>query len=117
MMDIARVLLLICLSFVAIPALASPEAIVTPLIAKDLPELQGKEGEMILVEYPPGGSQRTDHRDGLRADEWHQAEQARVLPRTNVDGSHRHQGFAQSKWAQWRNEGVIPPLSRRFSRR
>ena len=56
MRDIARVLLLVCLSFAAAPALASPEAAVTPLLAKDLPELQGKEGVMILVEYPPGAS-------------------------------------------------------------
>jgi quercetin dioxygenase-like cupin family protein len=56
MRDIARVLLLVCLSFVAVPAFATAEAIVTPLVAKDLPELQGKEGVMILVEYPPGGS-------------------------------------------------------------
>jgi quercetin dioxygenase-like cupin family protein len=51
-----RALLLVCLSFAAAPALASPEAAVTPLLAKDLPELQGKEGVMILVEYPPGAS-------------------------------------------------------------
>jgi quercetin dioxygenase-like cupin family protein len=56
MREIARALLLICLSFNAVPALASPEAVVTPLFAKDLPELQGKEGVMILVEYPPGAS-------------------------------------------------------------
>ena len=55
MRGIARALLLACLSFDAVPALASPEAVVTPLVAKDLPELQGKEGVMILVEYPPLG--------------------------------------------------------------
>ncbi len=52
----ARALLLVCLPFHAAPALASPEAVVTPLFAKDLPELRGKEGAMILVEYPPGAS-------------------------------------------------------------
>src|SRR3954453_13463850 len=52
----ARVLLLICLSFNALPALADPEAVVTPLLKKDLPEFQGKEGAMILAEYPPGAS-------------------------------------------------------------
>src|ERR687894_1186162 len=52
----ARALLLVCLSFHAAPALASPEAVVTPLFAKDLPEFRGKEGVMILVEYPPGAS-------------------------------------------------------------
>jgi len=56
MREIARALLLVCLSFNAVPTLASPEAVVTPLVAKDLPELQGKEGVMILVEYPPGAS-------------------------------------------------------------
>ena len=56
MKEIARALLLVCLPFNAIPALASPDAVVTPLVAKDLPELKGKEGVMILVEYPPGGS-------------------------------------------------------------
>src|SRR5690349_15617479 len=53
---IARVLLVVWASFHAVPALASPEAIVTPLLTKDLPEFQGKEGGMILVEYPPGAS-------------------------------------------------------------
>src|ERR687893_2642744 len=56
MRGIARALLLACLSLAAVPALASPEAVVTPLVAKDLPELQGKEGVMILVEYPPGAA-------------------------------------------------------------
>src|ERR671912_2516924 len=56
MREIARVLILVCLSFHAVPALAGPEAVVTPLVAKDLPELRGKEGVMILVEYPPGAS-------------------------------------------------------------
>src|SRR4051812_14118924 len=56
MRDLSRVLLLACQPFVAVPALANPEAIVTPLAAKDLPEFQGKEGVMILVEYPPGAS-------------------------------------------------------------
>ncbi len=52
----ARALLLVCLSSNAAPALASPEAVVTPLVAKNLPELRGKEGAMILVEYPPGAT-------------------------------------------------------------
>src|ERR671916_66984 len=56
MRDTARALLLVCLLFIAVPALAGPEAVVTPLFAKDLPELQGKEGVMILVEYPPGAT-------------------------------------------------------------
>ena len=56
MKEIARALLLVCLLFNAVPALASPDAVVTPLVAEDLPELKGKEGVMILVEYPPGAS-------------------------------------------------------------
>jgi len=32
----------------------APEATVTPLMSKDLPELPGKEAVMITVEYPPG---------------------------------------------------------------
>jgi quercetin dioxygenase-like cupin family protein len=56
MKEIARALLLVCLPFNAVPALASPDAVVTSLVAKDLPELKGKEGVMILVEYPPGAS-------------------------------------------------------------
>jgi quercetin dioxygenase-like cupin family protein len=47
---------LTCLPFEVAPALASPEAVVTPLVAKGLPEFHGKEGVMILVEYPPGAS-------------------------------------------------------------
>jgi quercetin dioxygenase-like cupin family protein len=56
MRTITRVLLVVCLSFNAAPAFASPEAVVTPLVAKDLPDFKGKEGVMILVEYPPGAS-------------------------------------------------------------
>jgi hypothetical protein len=40
------------LSFNAVPALAAPDAVVTPLLTKPLPELKGKEGVMILVDYP-----------------------------------------------------------------
>ena len=32
----------------------APQATVTPLMSKDLPELPGKEVSMITVEYPPG---------------------------------------------------------------
>ena len=52
----ARALLLASISFIAVPASARPEAVVTPLVTKDLPEFKGKEGVMILVEYPPGAS-------------------------------------------------------------
>src|SRR5262252_1424805 len=37
-------------------AQAGPGANVTQLIAENLPDLPGKEGVMITVEYPPGGS-------------------------------------------------------------
>ena len=33
-----------------------PEAKVTDLMSKDLPDFPGKEGLMILVDYPPGSS-------------------------------------------------------------
>jgi quercetin dioxygenase-like cupin family protein len=56
MRKIVWALLLASLSFNAVPALAAPDAIVTPLLTKPLPELKGKEGVMILVEYPPGAS-------------------------------------------------------------
>jgi quercetin dioxygenase-like cupin family protein len=46
-------LLLVCLLFAAPVA---KEAKVTPLVSKDLPDLPGKEGTMITVEYPPGSS-------------------------------------------------------------
>jgi quercetin dioxygenase-like cupin family protein len=56
MRGLAPALLLICVSFNAVRALANPEAVVTPLVAKSLPDFPGKEGVMILVEYPPGSS-------------------------------------------------------------
>ena len=34
----------------------TPQAKVTDLLSKDLPNLPGKEGLMITVEYPPGSS-------------------------------------------------------------
>jgi len=37
-------------------AQAAPEAKVTQLMSKNLPDFPGKEGVMITVEYPPGGS-------------------------------------------------------------
>jgi len=37
-------------------ALMAQEAKVTTLMSKDLPELPGKEGTMITVDYPPGCS-------------------------------------------------------------
>jgi quercetin dioxygenase-like cupin family protein len=47
-------LMLLCL---IIPRLLmAQQAVVTPLMSKDLPELPGKEVLMIAVEYPPGAS-------------------------------------------------------------
>ena len=53
-MTIAKlVLMLVCLMFVT---LEPKDAKVTPLLSKDLTDFPGKEGLMITVEYPPGGS-------------------------------------------------------------
>jgi quercetin dioxygenase-like cupin family protein len=54
-------LLLVCLmSFVVeskeVPKGTHVEAKVTPVMSKDLPNLPGKEGLMLFVEYPPGSS-------------------------------------------------------------
>ncbi len=46
-------LVLVCLMPVT---LGPTEAKVTPLLSKDLTDFPGKEGLMITVEYPPGGS-------------------------------------------------------------
>ncbi len=48
-----RILLLF---FFVTGTLLAQEAKVTELMSKDLPEYPGKEGLMILVEYPPGSS-------------------------------------------------------------
>jgi quercetin dioxygenase-like cupin family protein len=47
------VLILFCLMA---GTLAAQETKVTPLMSKDLTDIPGKEGLMITVEYPPGGS-------------------------------------------------------------
>jgi len=47
------ILTLVCL---VSGTLVAQEAKVTPLMSKDLPNLPGKEGLMITVEYPPGSS-------------------------------------------------------------
>ena len=53
-MTIAKlVLMLICLMSVS---LEPKDAKVTSLLPKDLTDFPGKEGLMITVEYPPGGS-------------------------------------------------------------
>lgn len=53
MMTKTLMLVLACL----IPlSLTAQEAKVTPLMSKNLPDFQGKEGLMLLVEYPPGSA-------------------------------------------------------------
>ena len=53
-MTIAKlVLMLVCLMSVTLDL---KDAKVTPLLSKDLTDFPGKEGLMITVEYPPGGS-------------------------------------------------------------
>jgi quercetin dioxygenase-like cupin family protein len=50
-------LALVCLIPVTLaPQSTAPEAKVIPLLSKDLPDLSGKEGVMITVEYPPGSA-------------------------------------------------------------
>ena len=47
----------VCLAISAAPAapeVKAPEAKVTPLMSKDIKEFPGKQGEMIIVDYPPG---------------------------------------------------------------
>jgi quercetin dioxygenase-like cupin family protein len=50
------IVVLACLAAVEAGALAVHEPKVTPVLSKDLPDIQGKEGLMLTVEYPPGGS-------------------------------------------------------------
>ncbi|WP_198082989.1 cupin domain-containing protein [Variovorax sp. E3] len=47
-------LLLACGVALAQHAMAAPEAVVTPLLTRDLPNIPGKEVLMINVDYPPG---------------------------------------------------------------
>jgi quercetin dioxygenase-like cupin family protein len=54
-------LLLVCLMSFAMESKEMPkgapvEAKVTPVMSKDLPDIAGKEGLMLFVEYPPGSS-------------------------------------------------------------
>jgi quercetin dioxygenase-like cupin family protein len=42
---------------------AKPEAVVAPLLSKDLVGLPGKEAVMLTVEYPPGGSSSAHRHD------------------------------------------------------
>lgn len=49
-----RYLLMACGIVLAQQAGAAPEAVVTPLMTRDLPNIPGKEVLMISVDYPPG---------------------------------------------------------------
>lgn len=51
----SRQLLLILLCLLA-GSLFAQDAQVTSLLSKDLPDIPGKEGLMIMVEYPPGAA-------------------------------------------------------------
>ena len=58
-MKIAK--LILCLACLTPASLLAQEIKVTPLLSRDLTEFPGKEGTMIAVVYPPGGSE-TIHR-------------------------------------------------------
>ena len=53
-----KVLIALCL---VATAAAAQEAKVTELMTHELPGIDGKEGTIIMVEYPPGGSD-AEHR-------------------------------------------------------
>ena len=48
--------LIVALAFLATGALVAHEPKVTEVLSKDLTDIPGKEGVMLTVEYPPGGS-------------------------------------------------------------
>jgi quercetin dioxygenase-like cupin family protein len=48
--------LLVLLCLIPGALMAQPPPVVTSLMSKDLPEMPGKEGLMLMVEYPPGGA-------------------------------------------------------------
>jgi quercetin dioxygenase-like cupin family protein len=52
--------------FVLSCAAMAQDAVVTPMMSKDLPDFPGKEGMMITVEYPPG-SKDPIHRHNANA--------------------------------------------------
>ena len=51
-----RKILLLVLASLAVDTAVAEEAKVTPLLSKDLTESPGKEGLMMVVEYPPGNT-------------------------------------------------------------
>lgn len=58
----AAPLVLSCLMAVQ-PAVAAPQASVTPLTSEPLPEYPGKEVQMIVVDYPPGSADPVHRHD------------------------------------------------------
>jgi len=48
--------LILVLTLLATGALVGPDTKVTQVLSKDLSDIPGKEGLMLTVEYPPGGS-------------------------------------------------------------
>ena len=50
-----KIIMVVLLCLIASPLMAQ-EPQVTPLMSKDLMDFPGKEGLVIIVEYPPGGS-------------------------------------------------------------
>ena len=48
--------LILVAAFLATGALVAHEPKVTQVLSKDLTDIPGKEGLMLTVEYPPGGS-------------------------------------------------------------
>jgi quercetin dioxygenase-like cupin family protein len=50
------ILMLVCLTCFTMDSKEAKEANVTPLFSKDLANLPGKEGLMLMVEYPPGSA-------------------------------------------------------------
>jgi len=53
---VKRKILLLVLASLAVDTAVAEEAKVTPLLSKELKEGPGKEGLMMVVEYPPGNS-------------------------------------------------------------
>jgi quercetin dioxygenase-like cupin family protein len=49
--------LILCLAWLSSSCLVAQEIKVTPLLSRDLTGFPGKEGTMITVVYPPGGSE------------------------------------------------------------
>ncbi|MFJ1302804.1 cupin domain-containing protein [Pseudomonadota bacterium AL_CKDN230030165-1A_HGKHYDSX7] len=47
----------------AAPAGTAPDPVVTALMTQALADLPGKEGEMIIVDYPPGGADPVHRHD------------------------------------------------------